>query len=881
MPFPFQSSFNAGEISPALYARPDLAKYSSGAKTVENFICGVHGRAFNRPGTKFIAEVKDSSKKHRLIPFQFSTTQSYALEFGDATMRVFRDGGIVSESNISISGATQANPVVLDATTHGFSDGDWIIISDVVGMIELNGKTFKVANKTANTFELNDINDAAINGTGFAAYISGGVCNRIYEISTPYASSDLVDLAFAQSADVMYITHPDYYPRKLSRTGHTSWTLESLPFKDGPYSEQQPDDVDISITPASRAGSDIAITASDDVFVAAMVGAPFRVGYTNPNDVEDVQWGWGIIDQVTDAQNARIDIDADAPFGFEFVTNPSFESGIGFWEDHSVAPSTFTYDAGGKQGVLTSGASGVGNFRQEVPITPNETYILTVDFDQIETQVRVALGSTSGASDILAWQTETVAGVKTYVVTPGISTIYITIDNTGATSGDIQKIGEVSIVRQDLSSNNWRQPAWTSAKGYPRAITFFEQRLFFAGTLSEPQTVWSSVTSDFENFSFSSPSVDTDGLVYTMDSRQVNAIQWLTTSSVMIAGTSRAEWKMFSGVTSDAMTPSSIFAKEETFYGSSSPGLIPVTVANSLIFVQRGSKAVRDLQFSLEVDRLAGTDISILSNHLLEGFSISEWAYADLPDSVLWSIRNDGTLLGLTYMREQEVAAWHRHVTDGSFESVAVVSSISTDETYFIVNRTINGSPVRYVEILEERITDEEIFDYFFVDSGLTYSGVATTTISGLDHLEGESVSVLANGEVVEGKTVSSGQITLTNSATLVHVGLPYVADLESLNIETGDQRGATQGRNKIVTAATLHFLKTRGVFVGSDADNLNEMAFSDEADGDDPPALFTGKKAITFANNYSKEKVVFVRQTAPLPITILSVIPEVEYSER
>ena len=703
-----------------------------------------------------------------------------------------------------------------------------------------------------------------------------------FEISTPYESADLSQLAYTQSADVMYITHPNFFPRKLSRTDHTAWTLEILPFKDGPYSPRVPGDKDITVTPASRSGNNVAITASSDLFVDAMVGAPFRVGFENPNDNTDISWGWGTIDQVTDEQNARLDIDADAPFGFDLVFNNDFDSGIGFWEDHSTGVSTFTYDAGNKAAVLTTGASGSAEMRQAIlDVVANVVYRVEVNVLQVDTEFRLQIGSTTGATNYLN-QTITTTGLKTFTFTPTGNEIHISIPDGSSVSTDVTKLTSVSVIRDDLSSSLWRQPAWTSANGYPRAVTFFEQRLFFAGTSSEPQTVWSSITADFENFGFSNPSQDTDGLVYTLDAQQVNAIQWMRTTSFIVAGTSHGEWKMFSGSNQDAMTPRSIFAKEQTFFGSSEPGLLPPTIDNSLLFVKRGSQSVIDLFLSPEkIEGLDGRDLIILSSHLLDGFNINEWAYASLPDRVLWSVRDDGTLLGFTFMKEQEVTAWHRHVTNGSYESVAVVSSISTDETYFIVEREIDGTPRRYVEILQERITDETTFDYFFVDSGLTYSGIAATTISGLDHLEGEDVAVLANGEVVEGKTVENGEITLTNEATLVHVGLPYTSDLETLNVETGDQGGATQGKKKIVGAVTLHLEKTRGAKVGPDASSLNEMMFSEEADGENPPALFTGKKEISFKDNYRKEKRVFIRQDAPLPITVLSIIPEIENSER
>jgi hypothetical protein len=229
------TNFTGGELSPRLDGRNDLTKYSSGCKTLENMIVYPHGSAARRPGTQFVTEVKDSTKKTRLIPFEFSTTQTYMLEFGDQYIRFYKDNGQILESNVTISGATQADPVVITATAHGFDDGDEILISGVSGMTELNGKKYLVANKTTNDFELTDIDGNDIDGTGFTAYTSGGVANRVYEISTPYLEAELFEIKYAQSADVMYICHPNHAVRKLSRTGHTAWTLTEVNFTNGPY----------------------------------------------------------------------------------------------------------------------------------------------------------------------------------------------------------------------------------------------------------------------------------------------------------------------------------------------------------------------------------------------------------------------------------------------------------------------------------------------------------------------------------------------------------------------------------------------------------------------------------------------------------------------
>ncbi len=229
------TNFTGGELSPRLDGRNDLNKYSSGCKTLENMIVYPHGSAARRSGTQFVAEIKDSAAKTRLIPFEFSTTQTYMLEFGNQYIRFYKDNGQILESDVTISGATQADPVVITATGHGYSNGDEISISGVVGMTELNNKRYLVANKTTNTFEITDIDGNDIDGTGFTAYTSGGAANRVYEISTPYLTAELFDIKFAQSADVMYITHPNHEVEKLSRTGHTSWTLADVDFTDGPY----------------------------------------------------------------------------------------------------------------------------------------------------------------------------------------------------------------------------------------------------------------------------------------------------------------------------------------------------------------------------------------------------------------------------------------------------------------------------------------------------------------------------------------------------------------------------------------------------------------------------------------------------------------------
>ena len=297
------TNFTGGELSPRLDGRTDLTKYSSGCSTLENLVVYPHGSAARRPGSTFIAEVADSDNKTRLIPFEFSTTQTYMLEFSNLKMRVYKDKGAVLEGDKTISGITQANPAVVTATSHGYSNGDEVLISGVSGMTEVNGKRFLVADKTTNTFELQDKDGVDINSTSFTAYASGGVSNKVFEIATPYTTAQLFDLKFAQSADVMYITHPEHEVEKLSRTGHTSWTLADCSFTKGPM--QDANTTDTTLNPGQSAvGTGVALVAS------AVTGINGGSGFqsTDVGRFVFLNSGYAKITAVADTTNATIEI---------------------------------------------------------------------------------------------------------------------------------------------------------------------------------------------------------------------------------------------------------------------------------------------------------------------------------------------------------------------------------------------------------------------------------------------------------------------------------------------------------------------------------------------------------------------------------------------
>ena len=749
------TNFTGGELSPRLDGRNDLAKYPTGLKTLENFVVFPHGSAARRSGTDFVAEVKDSSAKTRLIPFEFSTTQTYMMEFGNQYIRFYKDNGQILEGDKTISGATQADPVVVTATGHSYSNGDEIRITGVVGMTELNNKRYLVANKTTNTFEITDVDGNDIDGTGFTAYTSGGVANRVYEISTPYLTAELFDLKFAQSADVMYITHPNHEVEKLSRSGHTSWTLTDVDFTDGPYLDENI--TTTTLNPGSHTvGTGVAVVAS------AVTGINGDTGF-----------------QATDV------------------------------------------------GRLI-------RFRD------------------------------------------------------GYMKVTARADTTNITVEIIEDLGS------STASTDFALGAFSDTTGHPSCVTFFEQRLVFAATLNNPQTIYFSKSGDYENMNENRGGtiVDDDAIIYTIASNQVNAIRFMTATRTLIIGTAGGEFAVSGGGTDVAITPTNILIKKQSNHGAANVDAIPA--GNATLFLQRAKRKLRELAYNFDVDGYVSPDLTILAEHITEG-GLTQISYQQEPNQIIWGTRDDGQLVGLTYQREQQVVAWHRHKFGGTFgsgasatgfgvcESVATIPTDNSEyQTYVIVKRTINSVTRRYVEYINNYDFDETDDTTFnFLDSQLEYSGSAATTISGLDHLEGQTVSILADGSTHPDKTVTSGSITLDRSATKVKVGLSYTSLLQTMRLDAGSQDGTSQGKTKRIFDITIRLYESIGVEVGPDLSNMERIPFRSSADAmDSGLGVFTGDKEVEFRGNYETDGFIVVRQTQPLPLTILSLYPRLQTND-
>lgn len=417
---------------------------------------------------------------------------------------------------------------------------------------------------------------------------------------------------------------------------------------------------------------------------------------------------------------------------------------------------------------------------------------------------------------------------------------------------------------------------WNSEQGYPSCITFFEERLCFAASPKRPQTIWMSRSGAYEDFGVSADVVDDDACTYTLSADQVNAIRWMVSSKKLILGTSGGEWWLSGGSGSDVVTPNSVMVRRETTHGSAA--VPPVVVGSIIVFLQRERKTVRELSYSFEADGYIAPDLTILAEHLTRANTIQKWTYQQSPDSIIWMVRDDGVLLGMTYQREHEVVGFHHHRTDGRFGSVCVIPGSGQEELWTTVTRTIGGIERCYIERMEDQFNGPDSTGAFFVDSGLSYDQDEPAVVFyGLEHLEGRKVSILADGAVRPDCTVKDGSITLDSPARIVHAGLPYISNLKTLRLEGGSPAGTAQGRLKRISHVTVRLFESLGLQVGYDEKNLERAPFRTSADRlGGAPALYSGDYDVKFNRGYDRDGQIFIRQDQPLPLTVLALIPEV-----
>lgn len=585
--------------------------------------------------------------------------------------------------------------------------------------------------------------------------LSGG---SPYEIVTPFATADLADLHFTQSADVLTITHPTYGIREVRRLGATNWTVSA-----------------VSFAPSLSAPTGVTATAT----VASGSG------------------------HVT----------------ISYVVTAVAENGV----DESLASSTAS---------CSNTLSTSGNYN-------------TITWSAVTGAVRYNIYKKTG-------------GVFAYI---GQS------DLTRSFKDDNFAGDQAKVPPEDLIALN-------SASGeYPSTTTYHEQRRWFAGTDNKPQTLFATRTATETNLTSSIPSLADDAIEVRLAAQQQNRIRHLVPLSDLIALTAGGEWRIFNQG-AEAITPTSISIKPQGYSGASN--VQPVVTSGSILYVQAQGSRIRELSYNWESSAYKSVDMTIMAPHLANNHTLIDLAYSRAPDQILWAVRSDGALLSMTYVPEHQVYAWAKHDTDGLVESICVVAEDTEDALYLVVKRTINGSTKRFVERLQSRMFTE-LEDAYMVDCGATYDGVPNDTITGLTWLEGKVVNILADGAVHPQRTVTSGSITLDYEASKIHIGLPIVSDIKTLPLAFEGAQAAGQGTLKNVNKVHMRVYQSSGIQAGPSFSRLTTYPTRSVDDPyGSPPALRTGELSMAIGPSWNTDGGVCVRQTEPLPLTILSMTMEV-----
>ncbi len=1040
------NSFIGGEISPSLWGRTDLAKWQSGASTVRNGFINYRGGYSSRAGLKYVGKcLQPFGTPPRDIDFQFNINQGYALEFGDnivtravtgaadnagevrltltttrglftgntmvvsgivgtteangtweivvddAThvtlvdtvyanayvsggttstsagyMRIKSDGAYVIEQDQVITAATKANPGVFTYTNTHYTlqNGDWIYISGVGGMTNFNGLTWIVYNVSGTTFSLKDLFGNVIDTTSFTAYTSGGTLNRIYTIVSPYAAVDLPYLKFTQSADTMSLacvnqeTSTEYPPYDLVRSGATNWAFTELSF-------------------------------------ASSIAAPTNLVVTAHNS--------------------------------------------------TTVSTYYSY-------VVTAVDADTGE--ESVASSPDEVQ---------NNDISVNAGSNSMAWDVVA----NAGSYNVYRATPlyGASVpAGVLYGYVGSSMGN--NFVDTNIIADFTKVPPTHQDPFDGAGNKPGVVAYYQQRRFYANTLNNPDTYFASQPGAYKNFDSSTPVSDSDSITGAPWAQQINGIQFMqpmTNGLIILTGS--GAW-LLNGGNNASITPSSQTATSQAYNGCHSH-IPPIVVNFDILYVQSKGSIVRDLSYNFFANIFTGTDMTVLSNHLFNYHQLQQWAYAEEPYKLIWVVRDDGVMLSLTYLKEQDVYAWARHDTNGFFVGVCTVTEPPVDAVYLITQRYIQNQWVYYSERMDNR-NWQNAEDCFCVDAGLSYpmafpdatltpaaaegtsnissvniinggsgytaptveaidatgrgtgatfsvtlsggvitaitpinegedytpgvtelvitdttgsdavtqavitnivtftasssvfsagnvgdvirignnnanvitdagvttqgggkaiitsyvSGIVvraniiepitavipnnpddmpvpaisgqwslstpTDTVSGLNHLEGLEVAILADGSVVPNQTVVNGAVTLPQEYSAITVGLPFIAQLQGLYLEPPGERETMQGDRKNITSCTIRVELSRGFSVGvnqadsSTQPNYANVPWTDMKEVKERNALitagsniplFTGDIYKNLDGEWDVHGQLAVQQTYPLPLNCLAFV--------
>lgn len=925
MPTQIQTAFSKGEISPTLFGRVDAEMYRAALATARNVICHNYGGVSNRPGLRYLGPVKNHTYAPRFIPFKFKSSDTYLLEFGDRYMRVIRENGHVTETNKTITGITAATPPVVTSAGHGYANGDEVYIASVAGMTQVNGRRFLVAGVTANTFQLNDqVTNTAIVGAGYTAYSSGGTAARIYTLATPYAIADVANIKFAQAADVITLVHPSYAPRELTRTGHAAWTFAVLTFR--PQVTAPKDVTTTNFTASPTPVVDYKVTAvsalteeeslpgrcpagvgTSGTITSATNADPCAVGFattgtapaigdevyiTNVNgmtELNDRQFFIGpAVNKLAGEDSTNYGVYTSGGEWYKCSAGATGNiSNVISWTGVNDADKYYIYKRiGGAYGFIGetrtlsfTDAAIVPDYTKGPPSDRNpflgsknypgavgyyeQRRVFGGSLDQPDGSFYSKIGATSNYSPSFPTQADdaiqaTLASngvneIRHYV--SGNDLLILTEDgewkvNSGPDSGF-----SPDTIKQKIQSN------WGSS--HIRPLVLGDTTMFVPQSQTKCRTIEYSfqtngyVTSDlntlaghmFHEYILTDWSVvkDPDPLIVTIRADGDAPVLTLDVTAEVVAW---ARWDTRGNFESVGVTRAFADDTSETVYFVVKRTINGQTVRTVEYLADRELFDVRDSFF---VDCGVTYDAPI-------------------------------TITGTTAANPVVVTAPSHGLANGDYVDISDITWTPTYDAYDAETQpaqlNLNRFKVKNVTANTFELTDQSDVNI----NGSAYTAYVSggkvrkcvTTISGLWHLVGSAVTVLADGIPVTGHTVSStGTITLATRASRVHIGLGYTSDIETLSIET--QQGTSQGKPKKISTVNVRFNKSRGVYYGRDFTKMHQLTQTDFGVLGATTGLFTGDIPVDLPPEWESNGRMAFRQRLPLPMSIVAIVPDFE----
>ena len=811
---PNQTNFVAGEVSPLMNPRVDVEKYFSALKKCENFFVFPQGTAFRRSGTGFIKPVKDPTAFTRIIPFEFSTVQAYVLEFGNQYMRVFRDEGIVVEPDVAVSGVTQSNPAVVSAVGHGYSNGDFIVISELEGMDEIDNRCFEIANVTANTFEL-----VGVDSTGFSPYVSGGKVEKVYEIATPYQTDDLRALDYVQSADFMYLAQGMYPPRTLTRSGDTAWALGIYEHLDGPYFDENTD-TGITISVSANSGTATA-TASTGIFATTDTSGAGGTGLSNRHirlrDSSD-RIKWARIVGYTSPTVVTIEYQG-GDSGFDgsvaerwrlgaWSSTTGYPKHVGFyetriiWANTDAQPDTFWMSKANDFDVHSpTEFDGSVNDDNAIPYTLASTKVNAINW--IDSGLVLLIG-TSGSE----WQVN--SDSLDNPLTP--SNISARRQTTEGSKANIKAI-------RVNNSTFFIQKAGRTLEEY----VFSAEANSFAG---EKASILSEHILREGNTS-------ADYLEYQQDP---SSIIWVVRSDGQLVGLTYNRRQ-------------NVYAFHRQTIGGKFDDLDHAVVED--IAVIPSVDATEDTVYLIVKRTVNGTEQRYVEFIKKDFYPIGPQDKEDM-----WFVDSGLKLdLGEPFSSGDVTDGKSYRVVENDGMDLSAVGGSASPEKGYVFTANATATPVYGTGSLEE----------------------VKKLIVGLDHLEGYELTPVGDGAVQPKRTVLNGQLTLQDWVNKLIIGIEYLSYIEMLPTNLGGNAGTARGKIKRIDSTVINVQDSIGFSHGQTLEELSEpVSFRKlKALMDNSPDFFTGEKEFKNKQPYGRSDNYIIAQTQPYPLNILSLQPE------